>query len=94
MKYSLILIAGLALAGCNLETPPPTETTQQTSTVGLQFASMPVGLEAHSVNGDGEAFFMRYVGKQGLRNPEHSAGQSDDIRPPDPEYPATLGMPS
>ena len=29
-----------------------------------------------------------------LRNPEHSAGQSDDIRPPDPEYPATLGMPS
>ena len=65
MKYSLILIAGLALAGCNLETPPPTETTQQTSTVGLQFASMPVGLEAYSVNGDGEAFFMRYVGKQG-----------------------------
>jgi hypothetical protein len=29
-----------------------------------------------------------------LHNPEHSAGQSDDIRPPDPEYPATLGMPS
>jgi integrase len=29
-----------------------------------------------------------------VHNPEHSAGQSDDIRPPDPEYPATLGMPS
>lgn len=28
------------------------------------------------------------------RNPEHSVGQSDNIRPPDPEYPATPGMPS
>jgi hypothetical protein len=33
-------------------------------------------------------------GQGQVHNPEHSAGQSDDIRPPDPEYPATLGMPS
>lgn len=26
-----------------------------------------------------------------LRIPEHSAGHSDNIRPPKPEYPATFG---
>lgn len=60
-----MFIAGLALSACNLETPPSTETTNATETAGLQFASMPVGLEAHSVNGDGEAFHLKYIGTKG-----------------------------
>ena len=48
------------MAACNMETPPPTET----GTVGIQFASMPVGTEFHYRASNGDRWANIYRGKQ------------------------------
>ena len=64
MKYSLILVAGLALSACNLETPASTEAPPQTGTIGVQFAQIPVGTAFHYRASNGDTWANIYRGKQ------------------------------
>ena len=65
MKYALALVAGISLAACTTETMEIKEAEVTRSTVGIDFASMPVGTQAHYKNSKGDAWILRYAGKRG-----------------------------
>ena len=67
MKYSWILAAALALSACEVDTPAPNETApeRQAGTVGIDFAAMPVGTQAHYRDGDGNRWTETYRGQEG-----------------------------
>lgn len=65
MKYPMVILAGLALAGCNTTTAPtePAQITQ--GKVGINFAAMPVGTQAHYRASNGDRWVEVYRGKNG-----------------------------
>ena len=65
MKYALALVAGISLAACTTETMEIKGAEVTRSTVGIDFASMPVGTQAHYKNSKGDTWVERYVGQKG-----------------------------